>query len=162
MKIADIVEAALATARPAAADCDVKLISRIEDGDAYVAADASRMQQVIGNILSNAIKFSPKGREVELRVGRAGKSLQISVSDQGEGIEPSFLPYVFDRLRQGNLSSRTGLGLGLAIARHIVELHHGEINAESDGPGKGARFTVLLPLLESHAVEEAPRETAHA
>jgi len=162
MKIADIVEAALTTARPAAADCEIKLTPRIEDGDAQVAADANRMQQVIGNILSNAIKFSPRGREVELRVGRIDHKLKISVSDQGEGIEPSFLPYVFERLRQGNLSSRSGLGLGLAIARHIVELHHGEITAESDGPGKGARFTVLLPLLESHAIEEAPRETAHA
>ena len=161
MKIADIVEAALTTARPAAADCEIKLTSRIEDGDALVAADANRMQQVIGNILSNAIKFSPKGREVELRVGRVDHKLMISVTDQGEGIEPSFLPHVFERLRQGNGSSRSGLGLGLAIARHIVELHHGEITAESEGQGKGARFTVLLPLLESHAIEEAPREAAH-
>ena len=162
MRIADIVEAALTTARPTASECEVKLTSRIEDGDAYVAADASRMQQVIGNILSNAIKFSPKGREVELRVGRIDHKLRISVTDQGEGIEPAFLPYVFERLRQGNVHSRSGLGLGLAIARHIVELHHGEITAESEGPGKGARFTVLLPLLESHALEEEPREAAHA
>jgi len=162
MRIAEIVDAALTTARPAAAECDVKLISNVEGGEAYVEADANRMQQVIGNILSNAIKFSPKGKEVELRVGRTDHKLRISVTDQGEGIEPSFLPYVFERLRQGNVSSRSGLGLGLAIARHIVELHHGEITAESDGPGKGARFTVLLPLLESPALDEPQPEPAHA
>jgi len=162
MKIADIVEPALTTARPAAAECEVKLTPRIDDGDAYVEADASRMQQVIGNILSNAIKFSPKGREVELRVGRVDHKLMISVTDHGEGIDPSFLPYVFERLRQGNVSSRSGLGLGLAIARHIVELHHGEITAASEGVGKGARFTVLLPLLESNAAKQAHQEAAHA
>ncbi|HEY4642382.1 MAG TPA: ATP-binding protein [Thermoanaerobaculia bacterium] len=162
MKIADIVEPALTTARPAAAECDVRLTSNIEDPDAFVAADANRMQQVINNILSNAIKFSPKGRDVELRVSRMQSQLMIQVTDQGEGIEPSFLPYVFDRLRQGNVSSRTGLGLGLAIARHIVELHHGEITAESDGPGKGARFTVLLPLLEHPALRETQPQAAHA
>jgi signal transduction histidine kinase len=162
MKIADIIDPALTTARPAAAECGVKLISHIENPDAYVEADASRMQQVINNILANAIKFSPKGCEVELRVGRREGKLMISVTDQGEGIEPSFLPYVFERLRQGNVSSRSGLGLGLAIARHIVELHHGEITAESEGVGKGARFTVLLPLPESRALREAHPQAAHA
>jgi len=161
MKIVDIVEAALTTVRPAAVECDVKLTSRIEDGEALVEADANRMQQVIGNILSNAIKFSPRGREIELRVARTDEKLRISVTDQGEGIEPSFLPHVFERLRQGNVSSRSGLGLGLAIARHIVELHHGEITAESEGTGKGARFTVLLPLLQSHASHETQPEPAH-
>jgi len=149
MRAADVVEAALTTIRPAVAECNLKLISKIEDDDAQIEADAVRLQQVIGNILSNAIKFSRQGGAVELRVHRDDGRLQISVTDHGEGIEPSFLPYVFERLRQGNATSRSGLGLGLAIARHIVELHHGEIHAESDGPGKGATFTVSLPIVHA-------------
>jgi PAS domain S-box-containing protein len=146
-KLADIVEAALTTARPAAADREVRLTSEIRDTEDYVQADVTRLQQVIGNILSNAIKFTPAGREVDLRLDRTDHKMRISITDQGEGIEPSFLPHVFERLRQGEgATSRSGLGLGLAIARHIVELHHGEIVAESDGIGKGARFIVTLPI----------------
>ena len=147
-RIADVIEPAITTARPVAAAQDVKLTWDVGAGDEYVAADCSRMQQVIGNILSNAIKFSRPGGEVELAVVREDGKLRICVTDHGEGIEPSFLPHVFERLRQGNVSSRTGLGLGLAIARHIVDLHHGDITAESNGVGKGARFTVLLPTME--------------
>lgn len=148
--ISDVVEAALTTARPAATDRGVKLTSELEgDTDALVEADANRMQQVIGNILSNAIKFSPQGKHVDLRLDRTDGKVRISVTDQGEGIEPNFLPHVFERLQQGSgVNNRTGLGLGLAIARHIVELHHGEITAESEGRGKGARFVVTLPLLQ--------------
>ena len=149
-RISDIVEAALTTARPAAAENDVKLTSEIEDRerDAIVQADSTRMQQVIGNILSNAIKFTPPGRQVELTMAREDHRLKICVKDEGEGIEPTFLPYVFERLRQGDGSGkRSGLGLGLAIARHIVELHHGDIVAESEGKGKGARFIVTLPTV---------------
>ncbi len=109
-------------------------------------------------ILSNAIKFTPGGRQVDLRLSHADGKLRISVADQGEGIEPSFLPHVFERLRQADAGQRSGLGLGLAIARHIVDLHHGEITAESEGLGKGARFTVTLPLL--HAPTREPRVEA--
>jgi signal transduction histidine kinase len=124
-----------------------------------VDADATRMQQVIGNILSNAIKFTPAGRQVDLRLERVDHQVRISVKDEGEGIDPAFLPYVFDRLRQADASAkRSGLGLGLAIARHIVELHHGVIDAESEGLGRGARFTVTLPLAEqARALEPAQR-----
>jgi PAS domain S-box-containing protein len=162
MKISDIVEAALTIARPAAAERDVRLTSQIDAPEAYVEADANRMQQVIGNVLSNAIKFTPAGRRVDLCVDRIDRKLRIMVTDQGEGIDPTFLPHVFERLRQGNGSSRSGLGLGLAIARHIVELHHGEIGAESEGPGKGARFTVTLPVLERAALPAAEPEAAPA
>ena len=135
---------------------EVKLTSDIDERDSVVQADSSRMQQVIGNILSNAIKFTPSGRQVDLRVERSESALQIRVSDQGEGIDPSFLPHVFDRLRQAEGShKRAGLGLGMAIARHIVELHHGEITAQSEGPGRGATFIVTLPL-EAKAVENEP------
>jgi hypothetical protein len=146
-RISDIVEAALTTARPVAQEREVKLRAELNGRDTVVQADPSRMQQVIGNILSNAIKFSPPGKEVDLRLERVDHELKISVQDQGEGIDPSFLPHVFERLRQSeSAAKRSGLGLGLAIARHIVELHHGEITAASDGPGRGATFTVTLPL----------------
>ncbi|HYU27240.1 MAG TPA: ATP-binding protein [Thermoanaerobaculia bacterium] len=156
--IAAVVEAAVTTARPDAAERGVRLSAEIERDDDLVAADAGRLQQVIGNILSNAIKFTPSGRRVDLRLSRADGKLQISVADQGEGIDPSFLPHVFERLRQADAGKRSGLGLGLAIARHIVDLHHGEITAESEGLGKGARFTVTLPLL--HASTREPRVEA--
>jgi PAS domain S-box-containing protein len=146
-RISDIIEAALTTARPMAADNGVHLTWELDDRDAVVHADPSRIQQVIHNLLSNAIKFTPPGKHVDLRLERLNGNLRISVTDEGEGIEPSFLPYVFDRLRQGEGSNkRSGLGLGLAIARHIIELHHGEIVAESDGLGHGAKFTVTLPV----------------
>jgi len=154
-KLSDIVDAALTTARPAAQDCNVTLTSTIEtEPGALVQADPNRMQQVIGNILSNAIKFSRPGKSVDLRLERAGREVRIVVTDQGEGIEKEFLPHVFERLRQGEgAAKRSGLGLGLAIARHIVEMHHGDIRAESDGIGKGARFIVSLPLSPSSTRE---------
>ncbi|HEX2835640.1 MAG TPA: ATP-binding protein [Thermoanaerobaculia bacterium] len=148
-RISDVVEAALTTARPLASDNEVRLTWEIEDRESIVEADASRMQQVIGNLLSNAIKFTPSGKHVDLRVERLDSNLRIKVTDEGEGIDPSFLPYVFDRLRQGESSNkRSGLGLGLAIARHIIELHHGEISAASEGLGHGASFIVMLPVLQ--------------
>ena len=163
-RICDVVEAALVTARPAAAERGVRLTSEIEDRDCLVDADANRMQQVIGNLLSNAIKFTPTGKHVDLRVDRDDARLRIKVKDEGEGIEPSFLPYVFDRLRQGESSNkRSGLGLGLAIARHIVDLHHGEISAESEGIGHGASFIVDLPVrAAAPAVREPDPASMHA
>jgi len=146
--LGSVVEAALTTVRPAAQECEITLNASIDTkGDDVVDADPNRMQQVIGNILSNAIKFTPNGGVIDLKLDRVDGHARITVSDDGEGIDPSFLPHVFERLRQaeGN-AKRSGLGLGLAIARHIVELHHGDIKAESDGLGKGARFIVTLPL----------------
>jgi len=160
----EIVDAALTTARPAAQERDVRLVSdiRTKNGDDLVNADPNRMQQVINNILSNAIKFSPNGKSVELQLDRVDSDLRLSVRDHGEGIEPSFLPYVFERLRQGEgATKRSGLGLGLAIARHIVDLHHGEIQADSAGKGRGATFTVTLPTLKTElrpARENGPGE----
>jgi PAS domain S-box-containing protein len=161
-KVTDIIEAALTTARPVAAAHDVKITSAVQSsGDDVVAADVNRMQQVIGNILSNAIKFTPAGKQIDLRLERVDSKMQIMVIDQGEGIDPSFLPHVFERLQQDEKgSNRSGLGLGLAIARHIVELHNGEITAESEGRGKGARFIVKLPLL--HANSDLAPAPAHA
>lgn len=158
-RLSEIVEAALTTARPMAADNDVHLTWELQDREALVDADASRIQQVIQNLLSNAIKFTPAGKHVDLRLDRHDGTLRIRVRDEGEGIEPSFLPYVFDRLRQAEGSNkRSGLGLGLAIARHIIELHHGEITAASEGPGHGASFTVTLPVRAEGADDSARLE----
>ena len=156
-RLSEVVEAALTTARPMAADNEVQLTWTIDDRISLVDADPSRIQQVIQNLLSNAIKFTPAGKSVDLNLQRVDGSVQIRVQDEGEGIEENFLPYVFDRLRQAEGSNkRSGLGLGLAIARHIVELHHGEITASSPGPGKGASFTVTLPVRAEH--EEGARQ----
>ena len=162
--LSEIVEAAVTNARHAAAERGVRLTSDlVRPPDDVVDADATRLQQVIGNILSNAIKFTPAGKQVDLRLERVDHNLQISVRDEGEGIEPSFLPHVFERLRQADASAeRSGLGLGLAIARHIIDLHHGDIRAESDGLGKGARFTVTLPLVEYAVMAARDEDVASA
>ena len=147
--LSEVVEAAVSNARPDAAERGVRLTSEIDEAeDDLVEADATRLQQVIGNILSNAIKFTPPGKQVDLRLRRVDHKMQIRVRDEGEGIEPGFLPHVFERLRQADgAANRAGLGLGLAIAQHIIDLHNGEVTAESEGKGKGATFTVTLPLV---------------
>jgi signal transduction histidine kinase len=116
---------------------------------APVSGDAARLEQVVGNLLSNAIQFSPEGGEVDVEVARAGHDAVIRVRDYGAGIDPEFLPHVFEQFRQadGGLSRQHGgLGLGLTIVRQLVELHGGRVEAESSGPGRGATFTVRLPI----------------
>jgi signal transduction histidine kinase len=147
-----VVEAAVSNARPDASDRGVRLTSKIDAADDLVSADGARLQQVIGNILSNAIKFTPSGRQVDLRLERTDGQIRIAVHDEGEGIDPSFLPFVFDRLRQADNAKRAGLGLGLAIARHIIDLHHGAIEAQSEGIGKGSTFVVTLPAIPHDAM----------
>jgi signal transduction histidine kinase len=113
-----------------------------------IFADPQRLQQVIWNLVHNAIKFSTRGGRVEIRVHRSADGLEIAVFDNGQGISPSFLPHVFERFRQQDASSTRsafGLGLGLSIAKHLVELHGGTITASSAGDGQGATFTVVVP-----------------
>jgi PAS domain S-box-containing protein len=158
-RLSEVVEAAVSNARPDAAERGVRLTSQVDGQvDSVVNADSARLQQVIGNVLSNAIKFTPPGKQVDLRLLRLDDHMQIRVRDEGEGIEPSFLPHVFERLRQADeAANRAGLGLGLAIARHIIDLHHGDIIAESEGLGKGSTFTVTLPVAGSTgAIIDAP------
>jgi CheY-like chemotaxis protein/two-component sensor histidine kinase len=147
--LASIIEAALDVVRPAAEARSLRLESRLDASVGRVAGDPARLQQVVWNLLVNAVKFTATGGRVEVRLRALGPDVQITVSDTGQGISPDFLPYVFERLRQADLTStraQTGLGLGLAIVRHLVELHGGTVRADSPGEGQGATFTVTLPL----------------
>jgi CheY-like chemotaxis protein/anti-sigma regulatory factor (Ser/Thr protein kinase) len=121
----------------------------VEPTVAPISGDAARLQQVIWNLLSNAIKFTPRGGRVEVTVEETASRARITVADNGKGIDPAFLPFVFERFRQADSSSTRaegGLGLGLAIVRHLVELHGGTVEAESAGPGRGTTIRVNLPV----------------
>jgi signal transduction histidine kinase/ActR/RegA family two-component response regulator len=144
-----VIESALESVRPAAEAKGVRLERMVEAMDREVTGDPNRLQQVVWNLLSNAIKFTPRDGRVEVAVSRVGSCVQIAVSDTGEGIEPDLLPHLFERYRQADGSStrrHSGLGLGLAIAKNLVELHGGSIYARSEGLGRGASFSVLLPV----------------
>jgi len=141
-----VVQAALVTIGPAAAAKGVTIQVRSTD-DVRIRGDEARLQQVAWNLLSNAVKFTPKGGHVTIDLSRLGTRAQLRVTDTGEGIDPAFLPHVFEPFRQGqSRSTRLGLGLGLAIVRQIVELHGGSVLATSDGPQRGSSFTVVLPM----------------
>ena len=147
-----VVEAALETMHPAAQTKGLKIVPLLDTGAGTVRGDFARLQQVVCNLLSNAIKFTDSGGHVEVCLARRNGEVEISVLDSGQGIKPEFLPLVFDRFRQedGSISRRHGgLGLGLAIVRHLVELHAGSVDAQSAGEGKGARFIVRLPVREA-------------
>jgi signal transduction histidine kinase len=151
MELGAIVEAALDAVRPAVDAKSIELHLSIEP-IGLVMGDASRLQQVVWNLLSNAIKFTPNGGRVEVRLQELPSNARITVIDSGEGISADFLPYVFDRFRQADSTftrRHGGLGLGLAIVRHLVEMHGGSVRADSQGEGKGASFTVTLPLLKA-------------
>jgi signal transduction histidine kinase/CheY-like chemotaxis protein len=150
VELVAVIEAALATVRPAAEARDIRLLSVLDGDTGLVHGDPNRLQQVVWNLLSNAIKFTPKGGRVQISLARVNSHVEIVVADNGQGIEPELLPFVFDRFRQGDSSTtrqQGGLGLGLAIARQLVELHGGTVRAESAGRDRGAVFTVVLPLM---------------
>jgi PAS domain S-box-containing protein len=154
-----VVEAGLDAVRPSAEAKEIHLDAKLEPIDSKVLADPDRLQQVVWNLASNAVKFTPKGGHIEVRLRRADSQVHLSVKDNGKGINAEFLPYVFDRFRQADSTSTRkygGLGLGLAIVRHLVELHGGTVYAESAGPDRGATFTVRLPLMEERSVAAAP------
>jgi PAS domain S-box-containing protein len=143
------IESAVDTIRPAADAKRIALSLTTELRDCVLWADPIRVQQIIWNLLSNAIKFTPGGGRVNVRIRREGGEIVIVVQDTGEGIDPGFLPFVFERFRQGDSTAtrrHSGLGLGLAIVRDLVELHGGTVRAESGGPGTGTTFTVRLPI----------------
>ena len=151
-----VVAAALDAVRPAADAKGIRLESTI-DTEPAVLGDADRLQQVVWNLLVNAIKFTPPDGQVLVHLGRVGTHALITVSDTGEGIAPQLLPFIFDRFTQGDASATRphgGLGLGLSIVRHIVELHGGYVKAESAGPDRGASFSVYLPLRPARDQQE--------
>ena len=165
MDLGATVEAALDAIRPAAEAKAIRIESSLEPGAAFVAGDPARLQQVVWNLLSNAIKFTPKGGRVEVRLQRAESHVELSVSDTGEGISPDFLPHVFERFRQADSTTTRaygGLGLGLGIVRHLVELHGGTVRAESAGPGQGATFIVCLPMPAVRGAFPRPEAAAAA
>ncbi len=160
IEIAPIVRAAIDSVQHAADAKGISINSHFSDPSILVLGDPDRLQQVIWNLISNAIKFTPEQGSVSIEVDRIDPHAQIRVRDTGMGIAPDFLPYVFDRFRQADSSStraHSGLGLGLAIVRHLVELHGGTVSAESPGKGGGATFTVKLPLRAVRTKEETRR-----
>lgn len=155
----DVVRAAVDTQGSLAAEKSVELALTMPEGPIFVRADAARLQQVVWNVLSNAIKFSQTGQRVEIDVASAGDEAVIEVRDHGEGIDPEILPFIFERFRQAAMSSKrnqTGLGLGLSIAQYLSALHGGRLEAESEGPGRGARFRLALPRLVEPEGEARP------
>jgi PAS domain S-box-containing protein len=151
-----VIEAAVEAVRPAAEAKRVELNVLLLPEPSPVSGDVTRLRQVVWNLLTNAVKFTPGGGRVRVQVERTDSSVIIKVSDTGEGIDPEFLPYIFDRFRQADASTtrkRGGLGLGLAIVRHLVELHGGTVSAESKGLGQGTTFTVTLPAADTRASE---------
>ena len=162
---ASFIDPAVEALRPAAEAKGVRLRKVFDAGPAAVNGDPARLQQVVWNLLSNAVKFTEGGGLVEVRLGRAGGHVEIAVSDTGPGIEPEFLPHVFERFRQADQKTTRrhgGLGLGLSIVRHLVELHGGVVSAESPGgEGRGTTFTVRLPVV-SGLQREVPNERARA
>ncbi|MBS0580041.1 MAG: PAS domain S-box protein [Proteobacteria bacterium] len=156
---AQIAQAALDTIRPAALAHRIRIDAALEFTSTLVRADPARLQQVLWNLLSNAVKFTPEGGLVRVCMRRAGGQLLFSVSDDGKGIEADFLPRIFERFTQEDARpsrQQGGLGLGLAIAKQLMELQGGTIQAASPGPGRGATFTVALPLPEN-AAARGPR-----
>ena len=147
-----VIAAAFDTVRPAATAKSITLRTTYEPGVGPVMGEPRRLQQVVWNLLLNAVKFTPIGGEVRVHLDADGAHARVLVTDTGAGIRPDFLPYVFDRFRQGDQSTTRahgGLGLGLSIVRHLVELHGGRVRAESQGEGRGSTFTVELPLLRN-------------
>jgi signal transduction histidine kinase len=158
IRLIPVIEAAIDAVRPAAAAKEVAIRLDLDDAGQTISGDADRLQQVIWNLLSNAVKFTPRKGRVTASLCCQPPNLVLQITDSGRGIGAEFLPYVFDRFRQADSSSTRavgGLGIGLTIVRHIVELHGGTARAESDGEGKGARFFVELPI--GKIEEEAPR-----
>ncbi len=147
LPVVPVLEAALESVRPAAQVKDITIQTSWHVKDANVLADATRLQQVLWNLLSNAVKFTPNGGRISLSAARVDQRIRIEVMDTGIGIDPAFLPHVFDRFRQADSATTRrygGLGLGLAIVHDLVRLHGGEVEVRSPGVGQGATFAVTL------------------
>jgi len=165
LDVCSVTRAAIAVVQPAADAKGITLDYWAQPALGAISADSARVQQIIWNLLSNAVKFTPQGGRINVRVQRDGPNIKVTVNDTGQGIDPEFLPRVFDRFRQADSSTTRsfgGLGLGLAIVRHLVELHGGTVSADSDGVGKGATFSASFPLLTDRAQLIAVLPEIHA
>ncbi len=160
-----IVNAAIDSIRPAADAKSIRLQTMLDPATGPISGDADRLQQIIWNLLTNAVKFTPKGGRIQVKLQRIDSYVEIVVSDSGVGISKEFLPYVFDRFRQADASTTRihgGLGLGLSIVHQLVDLHGGTVSVQSEGEGKGATFTIMLPFVgvisqkESESTSPAP------
>ncbi len=163
LEVAPVIEAAIDSVRPTADAKGISLQGILDPEAGPVSGDASRLQQVFWNLLSNAVKFTPRGGQVQVRLTRINSHIELEVSDTGQGIDHEFLPYVFDRFRQADGSTSRlygGLGLGLAIVRHIVELHGGSVAVASQGKNQGATFIIRLPLMITH-LKASQEERVH-
>jgi signal transduction histidine kinase/ActR/RegA family two-component response regulator len=165
VKLASVIDATIETIRPAAMAKGVRLHLVLDAVGAVAWGDPNRLQQVFWNLLSNAVKYTPKDGRITIRLARVESHVEIEVADNGEGIDPEFLPHVFDRFRQANASTARrhgGLGLGLSIVKQLVELHGGSINAYSEGTNSGSTFRVVLPLMSAigdHHQNAAPQQS---
>ncbi|RYE92314.1 MAG: GAF domain-containing protein, partial [Myxococcales bacterium] len=160
VSLADAVDAALDSARPAAEAKRIQLEARIDPEAGTIVADPDRLQQVIWNLAANAVKFTPPGGTVRIGTRRAGSRCEITVEDSGQGIAPEFLPHIFDRFQQAQPGKAGGLGLGLTIVRHLVELHGGTIAVDSPGRDQGTRFTVTLPIRAASLLSDPPERAS--
>ena len=162
--VARVIEAAVDSIRPAADARNIRLQVTLEALAPPLKGDPNRLQQIVWNLLTNAIKFTPKGGRVQVVLSRVNSHLDLTVSDNGRGISPEFIPRVFDRFRQQDSSTTRhvgGLGLGLAIVKELAELHGGSVHASSPGEGQGASFTVILPLPAVQSVDEDHLAAVH-
>ena len=160
VELSNIVTLSLEAVRPAADAKHIRLVTHLEISEARVAGDSVRLQQVVWNLLNNAIKFTPDGGCVSVTLAMKGDDVELAVADDGRGMDPAYVPHVFERFSQGADTvhrSRSGLGLGLAIVKHITDLHGGSVSAESSGVGKGATFRVRLPRMRSETHVNATR-----
>jgi CheY-like chemotaxis protein len=160
-----IFEAAVEVVRPSAEAKRISLHTDIQDRDSMIMGDANRVQQIIWNLLSNAVKFTNSGGSIDAQLKRIGNWVVVSIRDTGIGIASEFLPHVFDRFRQADSTSTRkygGLGLGLAIVRHLVEVHGGSVAASSPGPGLGSTFRVHFPIAQASHLDRPEGPSLHA
>jgi signal transduction histidine kinase len=146
--LSDVVSSAVEAIRPAADAKGIQVATDVAEEGAVISGDPSRLQQVLWNLLSNAVKFTPSGGRIDIICRRKGGDVEVAVRDTGVGVDPDFLPHAFERFRQGmggTTRPHGGLGLGLSIVRHLVELHGGTVMGENNVPPPGATFRVVLP-----------------
>ena len=160
VNIAEVVSAAIESVLPTANAKGIRVQRVLDSKAGPVAGDASRLQQVVWNLLTNAVKFTPKDGKIQVTVERVNSDVEVAVSDTGEGIRPEFLPFLFERFRQADASTTRrhgGLEIGLAPVKQIVELHGGSVRVKSAGEGRGATFTFGLPLSMAKLAEDRER-----